>query len=51
MEKNWAKDSLYDYAESMSHAAFGWGEEYTEEEFDDYISDCGFEIEEREEDE
>ena len=49
--KNWAKDSLYDYAESFAHCAFGWNEEYTEEEFDDYISDCGFTIEESEEEE
>ena len=49
--ESWAKDHLYDYAESFSHCAFGWDGDYTEEEFDDYIFDCGFEIEEREEDE
>lgn len=47
----YANDFLPEYAESMSHAAFGWGEEYTEEEYDDYFEDCGYEIEESEEEE
>ena len=49
--ESWAKDSLYDYAESYAHCAFGWGEEYTEEEYDEYLEDCGYEIEESEEEE
>ena len=47
--ESWAKEYLYDYAESFAHCAFGWDAEYTEEEFEDYVADCGFEIEEREE--
>lgn len=46
-----ANEYLPDYAESMSHAAFGWEEEYTEEEYDEYIEDCGYDIEESEDDE
>lgn len=47
----WANEYLPDYAENMSHAAFGWDEEYTEEEFEDYLEDCGYDIEESEEEE
>lgn len=46
---DFANDYLPDYAESMSHAAFGWDEEYTEEEYEDYLEDCGYDIEESEE--
>lgn len=46
---DFANDYLPDYAESMSHAAFGWDEEYTEEEYEDYINECGYNIEESEE--
>ena len=46
---DFANDYLPEYAESYAHAAFGWGEEYTEEEYDDYIADCGYDIEESEE--
>lgn len=46
---NYANEMLRDYAENMSHAAFGWNEEYTEEEFEDYLEYCGYEIEESEE--
>ena len=42
---------LRDYAESMSHAAFGWDEEYNEDEFEEYCENCGFDIEESEEEE
>ena len=48
---DFANDYLPDYAESMSHAAFGWCEEYTEEEYDEYFEDCGYEIKESEEEE
>ena len=48
---DYANEMLRDYAESMSHAAFGWDEEYTEEEFDEYIEDCDYEIEESEDEE
>ena len=46
-----ANEYLPDYAEQYAHIAFGWGEEYTEEEFDEYIEDCGYEIEESEDEE
>lgn len=46
-----ADEYLPDYAEQFTHIAFGWNEEYTEEEFDSYLADCGYEIEESEEEE
>ena len=48
---DWANEYLPDYAETYAHAAFGWCEEYTEDEYDEYIEDCGYEIEESEEEE
>ena len=48
---DWANDYLPEYAESYAYVAFGWDEGYTEEEYDYYIEDCGFEIRESEEDE
>ena len=49
----WANEYLPEYAESMAHAAFGWDweidEEVTEEDMDEYIENCGYEIEESEE--
>lgn len=45
----YANETLPEYAESYAHCAFGWDEEYTEEEYDDYLEDCGYEIEESEE--
>lgn len=42
----WGVENLRDYAESMSHAAFGWDEEYDEAEFEDYCENCSFDIEE-----
>ena len=47
----WANEYLLDYAESMAHAAFGWDEEYNEDEFEEYCENCGFDIEESEEEE
>lgn len=44
----YANELLMDYAESMSHAAFGWGEEIDEEEFELYCENCSFDIEESE---
>ena len=44
-----ANDYLPEYAESYAYVAFGWDEEYTEEEYDGYIADCGYEIKESEE--
>ena len=47
----WANEYLPEYGESMIHAAFGWDEEYTEEEYDEYIENCSYEIAESEDDE
>ena len=47
----WANEYLPDYAESMAHAAFDWDEEYNEDEFEEYCENCGFDIEESEEEE
>ena len=47
----WADESLPEYAETYAYVAFGWDEEYTEEEFDEYLTDCGYDIKESEEDE
>ena len=44
-----ANEYLPEYAETYAYVAFGWDEEYTEEEFDEYREDCGYEIEESEE--
>ena len=40
---------LRDYAESMSHIAFDWDEDYDDDEFEEYCEDCGFDIKESEE--
>ena len=47
----YAKEYLPEYAESYSYVAFGWDEEYTEEEYDYYFEDCGYNIVESEEEE
>ena len=47
----WANEYLFEYAGSYAHCAFGWDEEFTEEEYDEYLEDCGYEIEESEEEE
>ena len=36
--------SLQDYADQWTHVAFGWDEEYTDEEYEDYLCDCGIEL-------
>ena len=46
-----ANDYLHEYAESYAYVAFGWDNEYTEEEYDEYFEDCGYEIAESEEEE
>ena len=46
-----ANEYLPDYAEQYAYAVFGWNEEYTEAEFEDYLEYCGYEIEESEEEE
>ena len=42
--QDWAEESLMDYAETWTHIAFGWGEEFTEEEFDSYFENCYYNI-------
>ena len=48
---DFANEYLPEFAETYAHAAFGWDEEYTEEEFEEYLVDCGYEIEESEDEE
>ena len=48
---DFANEYLPDYAESMSHAAFGWDEKYNEDDFEEYYENCTFDIEERNEEE
>lgn len=45
----WADEYLPDYAEQYTCAAFGWNDEYTEEEYDDYLAGCDYDIVESEE--
>lgn len=45
---DFANEYLPDYAESMSHAAFGWDEEIDEDAYEYYCENCGFDIEESE---
>ena len=47
----WANEYLLDYAETYTHIAFGWDEEINEDEFEEYCENCGFDIEESEEEE
>ena len=47
--EKWAEDSLYEYAENYAYVAFGWDEEYTEEEFEEYFENCSYEIAESKE--
>lgn len=42
----YAREEVYSYAESYSHVAFGWDEEPTEEEQDDYLEGCSYSISE-----
>lgn len=48
---DFANEYLPDYAESMSHAAFGWDEEIDEDAYEYYCENCGFDIIESEEEE
>lgn len=40
------EEGLYDYAENWTHVAFGWDTSYTDEEFEEFYQDCGFDIQE-----
>ena len=44
---DFANEYLPDYAEQFAHAAFGWDKEYDEDEYNEYCENCGYEIEER----
>ena len=43
-----ANEYLPEYAESYVYVAFGWDEEYTEEEYEDYLKSCSYDITESE---
>ena len=45
----WADEYLPEYASDYAHVAFGWDEEYTEEEYEEYLEYCDYEIIESEE--
>ena len=46
-----ADEYLDSYAEQYAYVAFGWEEEYTEEEYEQYRENCGYNIKESEEEE
>ena len=46
-----ANEYLPEYAESYAYVAFGWYEEYTEEEYENYLEYCSYDIKESEEEE
>lgn len=49
--EDFANDSFNDYAASYDYVAFGWDNEYTEEEYEEYFEGCYYEIEEVKEEE
>ena len=49
--QKFADEYLDDYAEQYAYVAFGWDEEYTEEEYEQYRENCGYNIKESEEEE
>lgn len=44
------EEGLYDYAEGWTHLASGWGESMSDEEFEEFLEDCGYDIVEINED-
>lgn len=46
---DFANDYLPDYAEQYAHAALGWNKEPDPDEYEQYAENCGYNIEEREE--
>lgn len=46
---DYARECLPDYAENYAQFALGWGEEYSEEDYEEYIENCDYDIEESEE--
>lgn len=47
--QKFADEYLDNYAEQYAYVAFGWEEEYTEEEYEQYRENCGYNIKESEE--
>lgn len=43
---NWARDYLYEYGATYDYLAFGWEGSPTEEEEEEYLEDCVYDIEE-----
>lgn len=43
---DYMEEGLYEYAENWTYVAFGWEGPYTDEEFEDYFQDCGYDIKE-----
>lgn len=44
--EEYMEDGLLEYAENWTHVAFGWGNSYTDEDFEDYCQNCYYEIKE-----
>lgn len=38
------EEGLLEYAEGWVHLEFGWEGSYTDEEFEEFLEDCGFDI-------
>lgn len=49
--EQWADDKLEDYAESYAWQYFGWDADYTDEEYEEYFAECGFDVVECDDDE
>lgn len=47
--QNFAEEYLDDYAEQYAYIAFGWDEEYDDEEYEQYRGNCYYSIKEKEE--
>lgn len=41
---DYMQEGLYDYADGWSYLEFGWEGSYTDEEFDAFLEDCGYDI-------
>lgn len=48
--EDYMEEGLIEYAETWTHLRFGWDNEYTEEEFEEWLEKCGYFIEEINED-
>lgn len=38
------EEGLYDYADGWTHLEFGWEGSYTDEEFEEFLQGCGYDI-------